>query len=63
MQFNYAISRVPGKMLYTTDIPLCAPVDSVDQTASIDVKTEMFVQAIVSCFPVSTSCLGGILKA
>ena len=48
MQFNYTISHVPGKMLYTADTLSRAPVDSADKTALVDAETEMFVQAVIS---------------
>ena len=64
MQFTYTISHVPGKMLYTADTLSCAPVDSIDLTASIDVDTENFVQAVVSnCLPISSNRLHEIRKA
>ena len=63
MQFNYTIGHVPGKLLYTADTLSCAPVNSVDQTALTDVETEMFLQAVVSNLPVSTSCLDEFRKA
>ena len=44
MQFNYTISHVPGKMLYTADILSHAPVDAADKTALIDAESEMLVQ-------------------
>ena len=48
MQFNYTISHVPGKMLYTADTVSRALVDAADKTALIDAETEMFVQAVIS---------------
>jgi len=53
MQFNYTISHVPGKMLYTADTLSRAPVDSLDETELNDAKTESFVQTIVSHLPAS----------
>ena len=53
MQFNYTISHVPGKMLYTADTLSHAPVDPADQTAPIVVHTEMFLKAVVSHLPIS----------
>ena len=55
MQFNYTISHVPGKMLYTVDTLSHAPVDSADKTALVDAETEMLVQAVISHLPVSIS--------
>ena len=54
MQFNYTISHVPGKLLYTADTLSRAPVDSADKTVIVDAETEMFVQAVISHLPVST---------
>ena len=63
MQFNYTISHVPGKMLYTADTVSRAPVDAADKTALIDAETEMFVQAVISQLPVSTNRLDDFRKA
>ena len=63
MQFNYTISHVPGKMLYTADTLSRAPVDSADKTTLVDAETEMFVQTILSQLPVSTSRLDDFRKA
>ena len=63
MQFNYTISHVPGKMLYTADTLSHAPVDSADKTTLVDAETEMFVQTILSQLPVSTSRLDDFRKA
>ena len=63
MQFNYTISHVPGKLLYTADTLSRAPVDSAEKTALVDTETEMFVQAVISHLPVSTSRLDNFCKA
>ena len=63
MQFNYTISHIPGKLLYTADTLSCAPVDSTEKTALVDTETEMFVQAVISQLPVSTSRLDDFRKA
>ena len=48
MKFDYSISHVPGKFLYTSDTLSCAPVDEV---ITDDGNTEAMVQAIFSLFP------------
>ena len=63
MRFNYTISHVPGKMLYTADTLSRAPVDAADKTTLIDAETEMFVQAVISQLPVSTNRLDDFRKA
>ena len=63
MQFNYTISHVPGKLLYTADTLSPAPVDPVDKTVIVDAETEMFVQAVISHLKVSTSRLEDFCKA
>ena len=63
MQFNYTISHVPGKLLYTADTLSCTPVDPADKTVIVDVETEMFIQAVISHLPVSTSRLEDFSKA
>ena len=63
MQFNYTISHVPGKLLYTADTLSRAPVDPADKTVIADAETEMFVQAVISHLPVSTSRLEDFCKA
>ena len=63
MQFNYTISHVPGKLLYTADTLSRAPVDSAEKTALVDTETEMFVQAVISHLPVSTGRLDDFRKA
>ena len=63
MWFNYTISHVPGKMLYTADTLSRAPVDAADKTALIDAETEMFVQTVISQLPVCTNRLDDFHKA
>ena len=54
MRFNYSISHVPGKELYTADALSRAPitVKEVD-----DHQTELFINAIVSSLPASADRL------
>ena len=63
MRFNYTISHVPGKMLYTADTLSHAPVDAAGKTALIHAKTEIFVQAVISQLPASTNRLDEFRKA
>ena len=54
MQFDYSISHVPGKFLYTTNTLSHAPVDEV---ITADDDTEAMVQAILSLFPANSDRL------
>ena len=52
MCFDYIISHVPGKHLYTADTFSCAPVASPDAiTCQESAQTELFIQAITSNLP------------
>ena len=58
MRFDYTISHVPGKHLYTADTLSCAPVTSPDAiTCQQSAQTECFVQAITSNLPASADRL------
>ena len=48
MQFDYSISHVPGKLLYTADTLSCTPIDEI---VTEDDEIEAMVQAILSLFP------------
>ena len=48
MQFDYSISHVPGKLLYTANTLSHAPIDKI---VTEDDETEAMVQAILSLFP------------
>ena len=41
MQFNYTVSHVPGKLLYTADTLSRAPVDPIDKTVIVDAETDV----------------------
>ena len=47
MKFEYTISHVPGKLLYTADALSRSPLPSEDD-AGIDAETSCYVQAVVS---------------
>ena len=58
MRFNYSISHVPGKELYTADALSRAPITSFSSTKEIDDnQTELFINAIVSSLPASADRL------
>ena len=63
MQFNYTISYILGKFLYTADTLSCTPVNPVDKTVIVDAETEMLIKAVISHLPVSTSQLEDFCKA
>ena len=58
IRFNYSISHVPGKELYTADALSRAPITSVSSTKEIDDnQTELFINAIVSSLHASADRL------
>ena len=58
MRFDYTISHVPGKHLYTADALSRAPVSSPDAaTTQEGAQTESFVHALTSCLPASSDRL------
>ena len=58
MRFDYAISHVPGKHLYTADTLSRAPVASPDATHTWEAaQTETFVHAIASYLPANSDRL------
>lgn len=52
MQFDYSISHVPGKLLYTADTLSRVPLQS-EETNEYDQDMESFLQAIISHLPAS----------
>ena len=60
MQFDYSISHVPDKFLYTTDALSRA---SIDEIVTEDCETEAMVQAVLSLFPGSNDHLEEYCKA
>ena len=60
MQFDYSISHVPDKFLYTTDALSYAPIDEI---MTEDCETEAMVQAVLSLFPGSNDHLEDYCKA
>ena len=62
-RFDYTISHVPGKLLYTADALSRAPVTVTnDSQHQDDIETEQFVQAVISSLPVSKDRLGEYRK-
>ena len=58
MRFDYTISHVPGKHLYTPDILSRAPVASPDAiNFKESAQTKLFVQAITYNLPASADRL------
>ena len=58
MRFDYSISHVPGKLLYTADTLSRAPVNPPDVNhIHEDTQTELFVHALASNLPASTDRL------
>ena len=58
MQFNYSISHVPGKELYTADALSRAPITSFSTIKEVDDhQTELFINAIDSSLPASADSL------
>ena len=63
MQFDYTISHVPSKLLYTVDDALsCAPISNAD-LAHFDQDAELFVQSVISYLPASKDRLDVFRKA
>ena len=62
MQFDYTISHVPGKLLYTADALSRAPIANAD-VDYCDHATELFVQSVLSYLPASTDRLDVFRKA
>ncbi len=52
-KFDYTISHVPGKFLYTADALSRAPVDGIGKEASLQNEAEAMVDAVVQCLPTS----------
>ena len=49
MKYNYSISHVPGKLLFTADTLSTAPAsDNHEDSKSLQNETEAFVAAMVS---------------
>ncbi len=66
MRYNYSISHVPGKLLYTADALSRAPVSASgnhEDSTSLQNETEAFVAAMVSNFPATSDCLVEFWKA
>ena len=58
MRFNYSISHVPGKELYTADALSRALITSFSTVKEVDDhQTELFLNAIVSSLPASSDRL------
>ena len=58
MRFDYSISHVPGKLLYTADTLSCAPVIPPDANHVLeDAKSEAFVHALAAYLPASADRL------
>ena len=58
MRFDYSISHVPGKFLYTVDALSRAPILSPEGTYLEEAaQTELFVQAVVSHLPADSDRL------
>jgi len=60
MQFDYTISHLPGKFLYTADALSRTPISNADHR---DYDVKLFVQSIVSCLPASQDRLDVSRKA
>ena len=58
MKYEYSISHVPGKFLFTADTLSRAPsaVDK-DKSATLEEETEAFIAAILSAMPATSDCL------
>ncbi len=52
-KFDYTISHVPGKFLYTADALSRAPVDGIGKEAILQNKAETMVDAVVQSLPTS----------
>ena len=64
MRYNYSISHVLGKLLYTADALSRAPVSgNHEDSTSLQNKTEAFVAAMVSNFPATSDHLVEFWKA
>ena len=63
MKYDYLISHVPGKSLFTADTLSRAPVPGYHDSTSLHNEIEAFVAAIVSNLPATPDRLEGIRKA
>ncbi len=52
-KFDYTISHVPGKFLYTADALSRAPVDGIGKEAILQNEAEATVDAVVQSLPTS----------
>ena len=62
MQFDYTISHVPGKLLYTADALSRAPISNAD-LEHFDQDAELFVQSVISYLPASKDRVDVFCKA
>ncbi len=52
-KFDYTISHVPGKFLYTADVLSRAPVEGIGKEAVLQDEAEAMVDAVVQSLPTS----------
>ena len=56
-RFDYSISHLPGKLLYTADTLSQAPLLTTDHGSDLPREVDVFVNCVVSSLPASSKCL------